>query len=130
MDHFTAPDAQGRFWGSFFNLNGTQFKNSNIEFQLDPSATFNGVKASFTATTTPATPGQPVIFNALGSSSPHGPLSYDWDFGDGSTATGQLATHAYASVGTYTVRLQATDAIGDASESRQTIRVCPILLCA
>jgi hypothetical protein len=126
MDHFTSPDAQGRFWGSFFDLSGTQFMNSNIEFQLDPSATFNGVKASFTESTAVAMPGQAVLFDAIRSSSPHAPLSYDWDFGDGSTATGELATHRYASGGVYTVRLQATDAVGDATEQRQTITVTPI----
>ncbi|WP_317229089.1 PKD domain-containing protein [Clavibacter sp. MX14-G9D] len=35
--------------------------------------------------------------------------SYAWEFGDGATATGATATHAYGAAGTYTVRLTVTD---------------------
>ncbi|MGM0636088.1 MAG: PKD domain-containing protein, partial [Bacteroidota bacterium] len=37
---------------------------------------------------------------------------YEWDFGDGNTATGQVATHIYSSLGEYTVTLTVTDANG------------------
>ncbi len=36
-------------------------------------------------------------------------VSYSWDFGDGSTATGAKATHTYATAGSYGVRLTVTD---------------------
>ena len=35
--------------------------------------------------------------------------SFDWNFGDGSTATGPNAEHAYSAPGTYTVYLTTTD---------------------
>ena len=35
--------------------------------------------------------------------------SYAWDFGDGGTATGATATHAYATAGDYTITLTVTD---------------------
>ncbi|WEO76947.1 PKD domain-containing protein [Cryobacterium sp. SO2] len=38
--------------------------------------------------------------------------SYEWDFGDGSTASGATASHEYAKAGTYQVALTATDADG------------------
>src|SRR5690606_4412786 len=50
---------------------------------------------------TPAAPaqGQTVLFDAQGSS---GNISrYLWNFGDGSTAQGQTASHAYSELGTY-----------------------------
>ncbi|NGZ89115.1 PKD domain-containing protein, partial [Psychroflexus maritimus] len=37
---------------------------------------------------------------------------YEWDFGDGNTATGQVVTHTYASLGEYQVTLSVTDANG------------------
>ena len=40
------------------------------------------------------------------------PLSFAWQFGDGSTSTGATPTHAYPSAGTDRVNLTATDALG------------------
>ncbi len=38
--------------------------------------------------------------------------SYQWDFGDGSTAAGVKVSHAYSSIGKYTVKLTVTDSEG------------------
>src|SRR5690606_18343938 len=35
------------------------------------------------------------------------PLSFRWDFGDGTTGTGLTASHAYSAPGTYTVSFTA-----------------------
>ncbi|MBI4421954.1 MAG: PKD domain-containing protein [Gemmatimonadetes bacterium] len=43
------------------------------------------------------------------------PLTYAWDFGDGSSGTEQAPTHTYAADGRYTVTLVVTDARGMAS---------------
>gem|GEM_PF-3241011 len=40
------------------------------------------------------------------------PTSWMWDFGDGNTSTQQNPTHTYSTLGTYTVELIATNAIG------------------
>ena len=40
------------------------------------------------------------------------PLTYEWDFGDGSTATGREVEHTYTEPGTYTVTLTASNAAG------------------
>lgn len=39
--------------------------------------------------------------------------SYEWDFGEGSTGTGQTATNTYGSAGTYTTELTVTDEEGN-----------------
>jgi PKD repeat protein len=39
-------------------------------------------------------------------------VSYVWNFGDGNTATGATVTHSYASVGSYTARVTATNSAG------------------
>lgn len=38
--------------------------------------------------------------------------SVSWQFGDGSTATGQVVNHTYASAGNYAVRVTSTDSAG------------------
>ena len=51
-----------------------------------------------------------VDFDASSSSATDGSLvSYDWDFGDGTTGSGVAATHTYSAGGTYLVRLTVTD---------------------
>jgi len=45
-------------------------------------------------------------FSSAGSSDPYGlPLSYSWDFGDGTTSTSANPSHVYATAGTYTAKL-------------------------
>jgi PKD repeat protein len=54
--------------------------------------------------------GEPVTFDGTGSTDPDGdPLTYHWDFGDGSTADGPIVTHTYAIGGTYQVLLEVND---------------------
>ncbi|MDN3497515.1 PKD domain-containing protein, partial [Planococcus sp. APC 4015] len=54
--------------------------------------------------------------------------SHAWNFGDGGTATGATASHAYTAAGTYTVTLTVTDddgAIGQKSE-QITVTAAPV----
>ncbi len=49
-------------------------------------------------------------FDASGSSDPDGSIaSYEWDFGDGNTTSGQTVTYQFAATGTYTVSLTVAD---------------------
>jgi PKD repeat protein len=67
-----------------------------------------------------------VDFDGTGSTDPNGNdtiVSYDWDFGDGSTGTGATPSHTYTVAGTYTVELTVTDETGltDTDTSSATI---------
>jgi subtilisin family serine protease len=54
-------------------------------------------------------------------------VSYRWDFGDGTGFFGpyesSLATHAYAAPGTYTVRVEAVDSMGNRTVKAKTFAV-------
>ncbi|HEX2015634.1 MAG TPA: PKD domain-containing protein [Solirubrobacteraceae bacterium] len=85
--------------------------------------------AVFTASPTEPTVGERVAFDASPSSDPDGTIpanGYFWSFGDGSQASGQRPTHAYAAPGTYTVRLGVVDDSGTGSPAFSgTIVVSP-----
>ncbi len=53
-------------------------------------------------------------FDASGSTDDVAIVSYAWDFGDGTTGTGETTTHIYTDPGTYTVTLTVRDAAGNA----------------
>lgn len=54
--------------------------------------------------------GGEVIFDGSGSADPGGFIaSYQWDFGDGASATGASVSHLFGATGLYTVRLTVTD---------------------
>ncbi|KZN23394.1 hypothetical protein A4G99_15435 [Haladaptatus sp. R4] len=56
--------------------------------------------ASFSTSSSSVSPGESVSFDANGSSDSDGSIaSYDWTFGDGTTASGQTTTHSYGSAG-------------------------------
>ncbi len=65
-----------------------------------------------------------VSFNGNGSSDPEGgALSYQWNFGDGGTATGLSVAHTYTAAGAYTGTLTVTDPAGASASKSLTITV-------
>jgi PKD repeat protein len=77
-----------------------------------------------TALFTVVTDGLTAHFDASGSSDPDGDIvSYDWDFGDGTTGSGVMVSHSYALPGTYTVWLLVTDNEGATDSISQNVTV-------
>ncbi|MET0580029.1 MAG: LamG-like jellyroll fold domain-containing protein, partial [Ilumatobacteraceae bacterium] len=62
--------------------------------------------------------------DASASSDPDGTVAgYDWQFGDGGTASGPTASHPYAAAGDYTVTLTVTDDDGATATTTRTVTV-------
>ena len=79
------------------------------------------INAVFDSSTPPAAPdgtinaavGENITFNGSATFSMDGTgATYEWDFGDGTTAFGTTVNHAYAASGAYPVTLTVTDATG------------------
>lgn len=64
-----------------------------------------------------------VDFDGSSSSDDVSVVSWDWDFGDGNTATGSTASHTYAAAGTYAVLLTVTDDEGATGSTSQDVTV-------
>jgi PKD repeat protein len=67
---------------------------------------------------------QPIAFDGSGSSDPDSdPLTYQWDFGDGSTGTGIDPTHAYAGLGSFTTTLIVNDGMTNSPAATTTVTI-------
>ncbi len=73
-----------------------------------------------------ATSGVELSFDGSASSDADGSIvSYEWDFGDGASGTGETTAHTYASQGTYNVSLTVTDDSGASDSASTTVTVDP-----
>ncbi|MBD3343767.1 MAG: PKD domain-containing protein, partial [Chitinivibrionales bacterium] len=99
---------------------------ASVTITVDPSSVNNSPTASFTANPTSGEEPLTVNVDASGSSDPDGDaLSYDWNFGDGSTGSGVTASHTYNSAGSYTITLTVNDGNGETDQASTGITVNP-----
>lgn len=91
----TSTDA-GDYWRTFANTS-------------ESTPVLNPPVASFTATPASVTLGTGTSFH---DTSTNTPTSWAWDFGDGTLSTSQNPSHTFATAGTFTVTLIATNADG------------------
>ena len=82
-------------------------------------------EASFTYSPTEPIVDQSVTFNASASNDLEGAIaSYEWDFGDGETDSGEVVHHPYTEDGAYTVTLTVSDGANTDAEEK-TIMISP-----
>jgi PKD repeat protein len=95
---------------------GSDPKDSTSLPDVDPTAYIAGEDKTIYE-------GDSVTFDGTGSSDQYGGTitNYDWDFGDGSTDTGEDPTHQFTDVGNYTVKLTVKD--NDNNLAEDTIKV-------
>ncbi len=73
---------------------------------------------------TPAIAGQTVSVSGSSSNDPDGTVtSYQWEFGDGTSASGANATHTYTTHGVYTIKLTVTDNGGATNSTTREVSV-------
>lgn len=114
---------------------GSEFANAQsrgVDIRLLPSGTVilppnSPPVPSFVVTPTPVTTFTPVTLDASGTTDGGRPCAndclYSWDFGDGSSATGQVVGHEFRTAGSFTVRLTVTDVRGASATVAQAVSV-------
>jgi PKD repeat protein len=104
----------GTYWVRVTNIRGCMDSLSVVVVDVPPGSAAIGTH-----------PGQICIGNSV-SFSPVSALStstYNWNFGDGTTASTSTASHLYTTIGTYTITLVVTTAQGCLSSSTSTIQI-------
>jgi len=66
---------------------------------------------------------QPITFDATTSQSVSAIVSYFWSFGDGTSGSGPVVTHAYPNVSNFTVTLTVTNERGGTASTTHTLAV-------
>jgi PKD repeat protein len=93
-------------------------------FSLSPITPTVLVEASFTFSPQDGYPPLTVYFNALQQFGPNGQeVDYNWNFGDGGTASGRDVNHIYRTYGTFMVTLTVTDNTGRTDSIVQNVIV-------
>jgi PKD repeat protein len=106
--YFKVQDDDGA-WSADVTDDLTILEPANQAPVADPNGPYTG------------TEGVAIAYDGSDSYDPDGSIvTYEWDFGDGNTATGATPTHIYAHNGTYTVILTVTDNDGAANTSTTT----------
>jgi heat shock protein HslJ len=68
--------------------------------------------------------GETITFNGSGSQAGSSPIvSYEWDLGDGTDASGPVVQYAYSGPGTFNVSLMVTDGFGQSNTANASITV-------
>lgn len=106
------------------NADGTESSLSNL-LAYTPATTSTDDTATLQAViqATPVTGTAPVTVNFNAGSSTGTISQYEWDFGDGSIAATSMASHEYASAGTYTAKLTVTNTTGASSTATVSVTV-------
>ncbi len=108
--------------GENFGGNGVPDTVAKLSLKVTPSVTVP--LATFSAS--PLSGAAPLQVSFTDSST-GSPTSWNWDFGDGTTANTQNPTHTYSAAGIYTATLTASNGNGTSSSSAAITVLQPVL---
>jgi len=81
-----------------------------VSFEITPTTVGVNQDAFFTAVASTPAAGRKIV-------------SYEWQFGDGSTGTGVTTSHRYSTQGSFIVTMKATDDVGAVATVTKTLTV-------
>ncbi|MCB0209578.1 MAG: PKD domain-containing protein [Anaerolineae bacterium] len=102
--------------------NGLENTATHLITLLDPPPSTDPPKAAISGPSSTEV-GQAITFDGSGSQSSNPIASYNWDFGDGNTATGAQVNHTYTASGDFTVVLAVTDDQGQTGSASRQVQV-------
>ena len=103
--HFNGTIDELRFYNRALSPNEIQYLYNNPSGNQAPIAIAGGPYTGYIS--------NDVTFSAAACYDPdEEPLTYFWEFGDGTNSTDQNPTHTYDAIGNYTVSLTVTDGVG------------------
>ncbi len=98
--------------------------DNGINNDIHDNLIINVLTFSFTASKTTIEIDEEIDF-ICNSTDGYTPLSYSWDFGDGSTSTVENPSHSYSTGGNYIVTLTVTESDNESSSDSIIIEVIP-----
>jgi PKD repeat protein len=110
------------------SISAGQTLKYELRYEGDSATSFSAV-SNFTpearaGNDMPGLVGIPLAFDGRRSFDPDGSIvSYEWDFGDGSTGMGSQLAHTYSEAGMYTVTLTVTDDGGATAQDTATVAI-------
>ena len=102
-----------------FNLNWIQFVGKGVSVNATP-------RVSATATPVQGEVPLTVDLAATASDPEDDPVTFAWDFGDGTSGAGAAVSHTYATSGTFTATVTGTDSGGRSSTASVKVQVVPV----
>ncbi len=115
---YTGTDSNGDGVGdsSYSGIIGTDTTDAfPLVYRLPTAEAGEGYTASV---------GEKITFDASDSYSPDGTItSYNWDFGDDTTGSGETITHSYQTAGKYTVSLTVVNSNGGSDTDTVTVTI-------
>ena len=123
-DELAIEVSDNTYRGGLFGFWTWDGAEQHVQFDnVEINAASNVLAPCMEVTPSAVTPGTDVFFSAACSQSSNPIVSWDWDFGDGQSASGEAVEHTYAFADSYVVTLTVEDNQGSSESIERTVIV-------